>query len=117
MLSPVSISSKSNILTGTSVRIIASGIPIFLAIYISISRIQQNVHNPSDVLGGALLGIAVAVLFWQLWIVIPMAENEKNIRRKDKWERIEGKIAATEVRIINRQESEGLLRQTVSVCV
>ena len=41
--------------------------PMFLAGFISASRIVDNKHHPADVVGGAVLGSSIAVLVHGLW--------------------------------------------------
>lgn len=46
-------------------------IPVFLwAILVGYSRMDLGVHYPSDVLGGAIVGIGAAVGCWVLWQLI-----------------------------------------------
>ena len=41
--------------------------PMLLALYISSSRIVDNKHFPADVVGGSILGSAIAVLVQSIW--------------------------------------------------
>ena len=42
------------------------GIPaLVMAVVLAISRVAVGIHYPGDVLGGALLGTAAALLLWQ----------------------------------------------------
>ena len=42
--------------------------PLLLASYVAISRTQQYVHHPTDVLAGCLLGVVVAVVTHKYYI-------------------------------------------------
>jgi membrane-associated phospholipid phosphatase len=47
-----------------------------LAVIVAIERIAENAHYPSDVVGGAVLGVAVAVL--ARWTVAVLTKNDAN---------------------------------------
>ena len=57
----------SRIKRATSVLSIA---PMMLAFFISCSRVVDNFHHPVDVVGGALLGTAIALFANGLWYVL-----------------------------------------------
>ncbi len=42
----------------------AGAVALVLAVLVSVGRVAVGTHYPSDVLGGAALGTAVALLFW-----------------------------------------------------
>lgn len=48
-------------------RLVLPWIPLLFAAYIGISRTQQYIHHPTDVLSGALLGFVIALLFYVLF--------------------------------------------------
>jgi membrane-associated phospholipid phosphatase len=46
---------------------VASKTPLLLAGYISTSRLIDNKHHPADVVGGAVLGLSVALWIHNIW--------------------------------------------------
>jgi membrane-associated phospholipid phosphatase len=48
-------------------RLVLPWIPLLFAAYIGISRTQQYIHHPTDVLSGALLGSVIALIFYILF--------------------------------------------------
>ncbi len=66
--------------TFTTLMVPAAVIPVFVsAVLVSYSRIYNGVHYPTDVLGGALLGILCAFLFARIarFLVQRLAEKNK----------------------------------------
>lgn len=49
------------------------------AFIVSISRIYNGVHYPSDVTGGAMIGLLAGFLSWKLWLVIDSRFIQKNV--------------------------------------
>lgn len=47
-----------------SIRLVISILPILLAAFVAISRWQQNVHHPTDLISGTLLGGSVAYFYY-----------------------------------------------------
>lgn len=45
-------------------------LPVFLAVFISSSRVRDNYHHPADVVGGAVLGAAGAVWSFGVWFSV-----------------------------------------------
>jgi len=43
--------------------------PMMVAVFISCSRVKDNFHHPADVVGGAILGVAIAQFSNGLWYV------------------------------------------------
>jgi len=69
LLSPnINLSRAYQISIGNSARIITSALLFLGASYIAVSRVQQNVHNPTDVIAGSLLGFSIALLVWWFYI-------------------------------------------------
>lgn len=46
---------------------ILAGSPMFLAVFISSSRVHDDMHHPADIVGGALIGICCAIFGYGLW--------------------------------------------------
>ena len=48
-------------------RFIMPAIPLLLAAWVAITRTQQYIHHPTDVIAGSILGLVVAFLFYFLY--------------------------------------------------
>ncbi|KAJ3191045.1 hypothetical protein HK101_008148 [Irineochytrium annulatum] len=57
--------------TGRSWRFAFALAPLFVSLYIAISRTQQYIHHPTDVLAGAILGIVIAAAVHYSRIPLP----------------------------------------------
>ena len=61
----------------------AAGPPLFLAALWSLARVYNGLHYPSDVLGGALIGIAVACLVTLgMWAIEPVSARVLDAARR-----------------------------------
>ncbi len=79
--SPLSFSfRKSQISSGVSIRIVFPLACILVAFFVTITRSEQNVHAPSDLIWGAILGASVAILAWFVYLVMPLSEAEMEQR-------------------------------------
>jgi len=47
-----------------SLRFSISFFPVIAAIYVAMSRVEQNIHHPTDVMFGAVLGTVIAIFFF-----------------------------------------------------
>ena len=52
---------------------LACYVPMLFAVFVAASRVVDNKHFPADVIGGAVLGGAVASLVFGIWF--PQLEN------------------------------------------
>ena len=75
--------------TGQALRMGLAIGPVLAAAYIAISRTQQNVHNPTDVIAGAILGVAVAIWFYYIYFYTELSQAKKDMRREKKWDRLQ----------------------------
>lgn len=49
---------------------LVSFLPVMLAIFIAASRIHDHYHHPADVIAGAMIGIASAIISHGMWYAI-----------------------------------------------
>ena len=70
--------------------LLSVGPPLFVAFYISLSRTIDNRHNYSDVLGGALIGVACAFVAMPLFLPFVLRCCEPDGNRK--WPKYRGPL-------------------------
>ena len=66
--------------------------PLFIvAFLLAFSRPYVGVHYPSDIIGGAIIGIGIGYLFAKIIIKVDSLFNKQNTKITDRYERIEFK--------------------------
>ena len=60
---------------GRAWRLVFALLPLLLAAYIAISRVQQRVHHPTDVITGSLFGFTLALIVYLIYYSQHQLEN------------------------------------------
>ena len=109
IIKPTSITYKKlTFLTGNAVRLFCLFGCLMSAGYIAMTRVDQNVHNPTDVIAGGLLGFGFALLTWYLYIVKEIQLVNRTERRNEVYERVCERITMMENGMIERSSFHGL---------
>ncbi|KAK4055992.1 hypothetical protein OIO90_002987 [Microbotryomycetes sp. JL221] len=67
---------RSTVLQSRMLRLSLALAPLFLAVWIAITRLEDNWHHPTDVLAGATIGILSSALVYQVYYVNPFRSDD-----------------------------------------